>query len=375
MTTVLDLDAGAGELAAALVDIRSVSGEEQAIADAVEAALGRLDHLQVCRFGNVVVARTGAAGNAAGRRRVVLAGHLDTVPPAGNLPARREGNLLHGCGAVDMKGGLAVMLRLAARLDQPAVDVGYVFYDCEEVEASRNGLGRLAREHPDQVSADFAVLLEPSNATVEAGCQGTMRVEITLHGVRAHTARSWLGVNAIHAAAPVLQRLADYQPRTVEIDGCVYREGLSAVRIDGGVAGNVVPDRCVVTVNYRFAPDRTVDDAHAHLQEVFAGFELAVVDAAPAAPPNLHAPAVADFIDTVGKPVAAKYGWTDVARFAILGIPAVNYGPGDPNLAHRGDEQVDVRQIAECESVLERYLLTVPGPTGRIAARQPWSER
>ncbi|MBX5447301.1 MAG: succinyl-diaminopimelate desuccinylase, partial [Acidothermus cellulolyticus] len=245
----------------------------------------------------------------------------------------------------------------------------------EEVEASRNGLGRLAREHPDQVSADFAVLLEPSNATVEAGCQGTMRVEITLHGVRAHTARSWLGVNAIHAAAPVLQRLADYQPRTVEIDGCVYREGLSAVRIDGGVAGNVVPDRCVVTVNYRFAPDRTVDDAHAHLQEVFAGFELAVVDAAPAAPPNLHAPAVADFIDTVGKPVAAKYGWTDVARFAILGIPAVNYGPGDPNLAHRGDEQVDVRQIAECESVLERYLLTVPGPTGRIAARQPWSER
>lgn len=358
----LDLDADPAELAQALVDIPSVSGSEGPIADAVHAALRRYPHLDVVRFGNVVVAST----RGHGARRVILAGHLDTVPIAGNLPARRIGDRLIGCGAADMKGGLAVMLRLAARLTEPACHVRYVFYDCEEVEASRNGLGHLARAHPELLAADFAVLLEPTAGVVEAGCQGTMRAQITLSGVRAHTARAWLGVNAIHAAADVLGRLARYQPRTVVIDGCEYREGLSAVAIEGGVAGNVVPDRCVVTVNYRFAPDRTIPEAEAHLREVFAGFPVEVTDAAPAAPPGLGLPAVAEFVAAVGSPPSAKFGWTDVARFATLGIPAVNYGPGDPQLAHRADEEVDVRQIAECERVLATYLLAAPvaGETG-----------
>ncbi len=355
--TTLDLAADAASLTAALVDVPSVSGSEAELADAVESALRALRYLDVERDGNVVLARTDA-GHA---RRVVLAGHLDTVPIADNLPSRREGDVLWGCGSVDMKAGVAVMLRVAAAMGRPAGDdiahdMTYVFYDCEEIEAARNGLGRLARERPEVLRADLAVLLEPTNASIEAGCQGTMRAELLVRGVRAHSARSWLGVNAIHGSAALLERLGAYEARTVEIDGCVYREGLSAVRIAGGVAGNVVPDLCTVTVNFRFAPDRDIAAAEAHLREVFDGFELAVVDAAPAAPPGLQAPAVAEFVAATGRDAVAKYGWTDVARFAQLGIPAVNYGPGDPNLAHRSDEHVDVRQISECEHVLLAYL-------------------
>jgi succinyl-diaminopimelate desuccinylase len=314
--------------------------------------MGVYAHLDVERYGNVVVART-ALGRA---RRVVLAGHLDTVPIADNVPSRREGDVLWGCGTADMKSGVAVMLRLAAALPRPAHDLTFVFYDCEEIEAARNGLGRLARERPDVLRGDFAIVLEPSDGTVEAGCQGTLRVEISVPGVRAHSARSWLGVNAIHGAGEVLRRLEAYQPRSVDIDGCVYREGLNAVRIAGGVAGNVLPDSCVITVNFRFAPDRTVDAAFEHVREVFAGYATELVDAAAGALPGLLAPAVADFVRAIGTTPVAKYGWTDVARFAELGIPALNFGPGDPNLAHKRDECVDVRQIAQCERVLLDYL-------------------
>jgi succinyl-diaminopimelate desuccinylase len=277
------------------------------------------------------------------------------VPIADNVPSQRDGGRLLGCGASDMKSGLAVMLRIA-RVEDPARDYTLVFYDCEEVEAARNGLGRLARERADWLRADFAVLMEPTNAVVEAGCQGTMRVDVRLSGRRAHSARSWLGDNAIHAAAPVLSVLAAYDAREVDIDGCHYREGLSAVGIRGGVAGNVIPDECVVHVNFRFAPDRSVDGAEAHVREVFAGYDLNVVDIAPAALPGLSAPAAAEFVAAVGAPPAAKFGWTDVARFAELGVPAVNYGPGDPNLAHTREESVDLDLVAKCEDVLTRYL-------------------
>jgi succinyl-diaminopimelate desuccinylase len=200
------------------------------------------------------------------------------------------------------------------------------------------------------------VLLEPTDGQVEAGCQGTMRVRLTLTGRRAHSARGWLGDNAVHAAAPVLATLADYRAREVDIDGCVYREGLNAVRIEGGVAGNVVPDLCVVTVNLRFAPDRSEADAEQHVREVFDGFALEVTDSAPGALPGLTAPAARHFVDAVGVTPVAKYGWTDVARFASLGIPAVNFGPGDPNLAHTREEWVDVRRIAQCADLMRRYL-------------------
>jgi succinyl-diaminopimelate desuccinylase len=348
---VLDLAADPVALTAALVDVESVSGDEARITDLVEAALRALP-LDVQRDGNVLVART-----ALGRgRRVLLAGHLDTVPIADNVPSRRDGDRLFGCGTTDMKSGDAVLLHLAATLREPAYDVTYVLYDNEEVEAAKNGLGLTAARHPEWLAADLAILMEPTNAQVEAGCQGTLRVSVTIPGRRAHSARSWLGENAIHAAAPLLTLLVRYDSREVDIDGCVYREGLNAVSITGGVAGNVVPDMCTVLVNFRFAPDRSEAEAFAHVQEVLAPYDVVLVDSAPGALPGLTAPAAAHFIDAVGERPLAKYGWTDVARFAALGIPAVNFGPGDPNLAHTREESVEVGLITRCTDVLRHYL-------------------
>ena len=349
---VLDLTLSGGELTALLVDIPSVSGDERALADAVEAALRALPHLTVDRDGDAVVART----NLGRSERVVLAGHLDTVPIADNLPSRVDGDLLYGCGTSDMKAGVAVQLRIAATVPDPNRDLTFVFYDCEEIEAPRNGLGRLARNHPDWLAADFAVLMEPSSAQVEGGCQGTMRATVSTGGHRAHSARSWLGDNAIHRAAPILQRLADYRPRLVDIDGLEYHEGLNAVRIEGGVAGNVIPDACTVTVNFRFAPDRSEAEAEAHVREVFAGYEVEVTDSAPGALPGLGHPAAAAFIAATAATPQAKYGWTDVARFSALGVPAVNYGPGDPNLAHTREEHCSLSAVTECEKRIRDWL-------------------
>jgi succinyl-diaminopimelate desuccinylase len=352
----LDLDADGVTLTAALCDIASVSGTERVIADAVEVALRRLPHLEVLRDGDAVVART-ALGRS---ERVVLAGHLDTVPIKDNLPTRLEGDrftgTLHGRGTVDMKGGVAVQLRIAAHLPEPSRDVTFVFYDNEEVESTRNGLGRLARNQPDWIAGDFAVLLEPTSARVEGGCNGTIRVDVTARGVAAHSARSWTGHNAIHDAGRVLARLQAYPPREVDVDGLVYREGLNAVGITGGIAGNVIPDRCVVTVNYRFAPDRTVADAEHHLRELFDGFELTVTDAAAGARPGLDQPAAAAFVTAIGGEPLPKYGWTDVARFSELGVPAVNFGPGDPLLAHKDDEHCPAADIIAGEQALRRWL-------------------
>jgi succinyl-diaminopimelate desuccinylase len=349
---VLDLAGDPVALTAALVDVPSVSGDERALADGVEDALRALPHLEVVRSGEAVLART----RLGRERRVLLAGHLDTVPVADNLPGRREGDLLYGCGTSDMKAGDAVFLHLVAALAAPRHDLTLVLYDCEEIEAARNGLGRVERELPDWLAADLALLGEPTGGLVEAGCQGTLRVEVRTAGRRAHSARSWLGDNAVHRAADVLDRLRAYDARRVAIDGCEYREGLQAVRIAGGVAGNVVPDECVVTVNFRFAPDRTVDDAEQHVRAVFAGFDTAVTDRSPGALPGLAAPAAREFLAATAEQPRAKYGWTDVSRFAALGIPALNYGPGDPNLAHTREEHVDVRAITQCVEVLRRFL-------------------
>jgi succinyl-diaminopimelate desuccinylase len=288
--------------------------------------------------------------------RVLLAGHLDTVPIADNVPSRRDGGRLYGCGTSDMKAGDAVFLHVAATVSEPRRDLTLVFYDCEEVEAARNGLGRIERELPGWLAADLALLGEPTDGLVEAGCQGTLRVEVRFAGRRAHSARSWLGENAVHGAGEVLNRLAAYQARRVEIDGCEYREGLQAVRIAGGVAGNIVPDECVVTVNFRFAPDRTVDAAVQHVREVFDGLDVTVTDSAPGALPGLGAPAAQEFLEATGTTARAKFGWTDVARFAALGIPALNYGPGDPNLAHTREEHVETDLIARSAQVLRRFL-------------------
>jgi succinyl-diaminopimelate desuccinylase len=348
----LDLSSAGAELTARLVDIPSVSGTEGPLADAVEAALAGLPHLTLFRDGNAVVART----ELGLPERVLLAGHLDTVPVHGNLPSRVDDGLLYGCGSCDMKAGVAVQLRLAAQLTAPARDVTYVFYDCEEVEAERNGLLRLSRSSPGLLAADFAVLLEPSGGVVEGGCQGTLQADVIIRGTRAHSARSWLGRNAIHAAAGVLDVLRGYQPRQPVIDGLAYHEGLNAVGVSGGVAGNVIPDECVVSVNYRFAPDLSADQAAAHVREVFAGFDVRVIDVAGGARPGLSRPAAASFLAAVGGQPRAKLGWTDVARFDALGVPAVNYGPGDPELAHTQDEHVALAQIEQCERSMLSWL-------------------
>jgi succinyl-diaminopimelate desuccinylase len=257
-----------------------------------------------------------------------------------------------------MKSGDAVFLHLAATIGEPAHDMTLIFYDCEEIEASANGLGRIERELPEWLRADVAILGEPSGGYIEAGCQGTMRAVVSATGTRAHSARSWLGDNAIHKLGAVLDRLSAYEGRIVDIDGCNYREGLSAVRIDGGVAGNVIPDAASVTVNFRFAPDRTLDQAFAHIREALDGLDVVIeqTDAAPGALPGLHHPAAAALVEAADGRVRAKFGWTDVSRFAALGIPAVNYGPGDPNLAHRRDERVSVAQIGVVTDTLRRYL-------------------
>ena len=351
-TPALDLAAGAVALTGQLVDIESVSRNEQEIADAVEAALRPLAHLDVVRRGHTLVARTDLGRS----ERVVIAGHLDTVPLHDNLPVRNDGTFLHGLGTCDMKGGCAVALTLAAGVPDPVRDVTYVFYEAEEIEAEHNGLAKLAASDPDLLLADFAILMEPSNAGVEAGCQGTLRADVHLAGERAHTARAWRGVNAIHAAAPVLQRLADYAPRRPLIDALEYHEGLNAVFISGGVAGNVLPDACVVTVNHRFAPDRSEAEAEAFVREFFQGYDVTVSDSAPGALPGLDQPAAKAFVEAVGGSVNPKFGWTDVARFTGLGVPAVNYGPGDPMLAHKQDERVPIEHIERCERQLRAWL-------------------
>ena len=348
----LDLTSDAVALTVALVDIESVSRNEQAIADAVEQALSAYDHLTVSRHGHTVVARTELGRG----ERVVIAGHLDTVPVNDNLPARRDGDLLRGLGTCDMKGGDAVILRLAATVPEPNRDVTFILYEAEEIDSEFNGLHLLGQSHPELMQADFAILMEPSNAEVEAGCQGTLRVEVRTAGERAHSARSWKGVNAIHLATPILERLTAYEPRTPLIDGLEYHEGLNAVFIRGGVAGNVLPDECVVEVNYRFAPDRSEAEAQQFVRDFFDGYDVTVTDSAPGALPGLDRPAAKGFIEAVGREVNPKFGWTDVARFTALGIPAVNFGPGDPMLAHKQEEHVPVEHIERCERQLREWL-------------------
>ncbi|WP_018908107.1 succinyl-diaminopimelate desuccinylase [Salinispora arenicola] len=339
-------------LTRALVDIESVSRHEKAIADCVEQVLRRVPHLTTYRHGNTVMARTDL-GRA---QRVVLAGHLDTVPINNNFPATVRGDLMYGCGTSDMKSGVAYALHLAVTLPEPRYDVTYFFYEAEEIESTYNGLFLVSEAYPDWLSADFALLLEPTHGIVEAGCQGTLRATVATSGVRAHSARSWYGVNAIHAAVDVLRRLEAYEARRTTIEGCEYREGMNAVRIEGGVAGNVVPDRCVVEVNFRFAPDRTPEQAEAHVREVFAGFEVTITDLAAGALPGLEAAPAQEFLAAVGTAPIGKLGWTDVARFAALGTPALNFGPGDPNLAHHPDEHVEIGKIRDGAAVLRRWL-------------------
>jgi len=341
------------ELTAALVDIPSVSHDERAITDDLAARLAAAPWLDVTRVGENLVARTHLGRS----QRLVLGGHTDTVPANGNQGARIEGDVLWGLGSCDMKGGVAVLLELALTVPEPAIDVTYVFYECEEIDSKYNGVERLFRERPDLLVGDAALLAEPTGAMVEAGCQGTMRVVVTQRGVRAHSARPWLGVNAIHRLGPVLTAVTAYEGRQVDIDGCLFLEALSAVGVEGGVAGNVVPDRATVVLNHRFAPDRTPEDAEASVRRVVGEVDdFEVVDYAVAAAPGLGHPLLRSLVAASGGPPRAKLGWTDVARFASRGIPATNFGPGDPNVAHAADERVTRAELEKVHSVLKSLL-------------------
>lgn len=344
-------------LTAALVDIPSESHQEAALVDWLEAELGALDWLETERVGANLVARTHLGRDT----RVLLAGHTDTVPANGNAESRIDGDTLWGLGATDMKAGLAVMVELARTVTEPAVDVTYVFYATEEVAAVHNGLGHLFRDRPDLLAADVALLGEPTVAGIEAGCQGTMRLRVTLHGARAHTARPWMGRNAVHRLGRLLAAVEAHPERQPVIDGCHFHEALQAVAVEGGVAGNVVPDRAVLTLNRRFAPDRSPAEAEAEVRTLLGpymedGDEIEVVDVGGAALPALDHPVLASLISENQLPVEAKLGWTDVARFAEQGIPAANFGPGDPLLAHTADERVERAPIERCFAALDRVL-------------------
>jgi succinyl-diaminopimelate desuccinylase len=341
------------KLTAALVDIPSVSHHERAVTDHIEGLLAPVPWLSLTRVGDNLVARTELGRN----HRLVLAGHTDTVPPNGNERARIEGDVLWGLGSCDMKSGVAVLAELARTVAEPAIDTTYVFYECEEIDARYNGIERLFRERPDLVEGDAALLAEPTSARVEAGCQGTMRVEVAMDGERAHTARAWLGRNAIHRLAPVLAAVAAYEGRSVTIDGCDFREGLQVVRVAGGVANNVVPDRASVTLNHRFAPDRSPSEAEAHVRAVVGEIdEFEVTDMAVAAPPSLGHPLLQAVLQASGGVAYGKLGWTDVARFASRGVPATNFGPGDPNVAHSAGERVTRSDLETVYGVLRTVL-------------------
>ena len=344
-------------LTAELVDVSSESFNEAELAADVEHRLNQLRGLEVTRVGDNVVART----NLGRERRLLLGGHLDTVPANDNMGARRDGNTLWGLGTADMKGGLAIMLALAGEVREPAVDVTYLFYAREEVAFEHNGLRELFRDRPDLCQADFALLGEPTAGVLEAGCQGTIRCTVHMAGARAHTARPWMGVNAIHRLGSLLRILETYEAREPLIEGCQYREALQAVAVDGGVAGNVVPDAASVTINHRIAPDRTVEEAKAHVESVVApalGPDDTIVwgDGAPPAPPGLTNPLLAALVGRYDLQVKAKLGWTDVSFFHEHGVGAANFGPGDPTLAHTKEERVEGVALDACYGVLLRLL-------------------
>jgi succinyl-diaminopimelate desuccinylase len=340
-----------------LVDIASESLHEGKIADFIIAQLEDVAGLTVERIGDNVVART-QSGCA---QRIIFAGHTDTVPIKKNVPSHREGNRLWGCGTSDMKSGIAVMIKLAQEVSESNYDRTFVFYVAEEIAAAHSGLGYLFEHRPELLKGDVAFLGEPTNGHIEAGCQGTLRVRVGFAGKAAHSARPWMGVNAMYRMAPVLQRFADYAPRRPLIDGCQFREAMQVVCVGGGKEGNVVPDQAFLTVNYRFAPDRSIEQAieEVHslvISDISDDDTFEVKDVSPAALPGISHPIMQRFIEKNSFTIEAKLGWTDVARFASHGIPAINFGPGDSTMAHRQDEFVDGEKIVETYQALARFL-------------------
>lgn len=378
-TTLLDLTAE-------LVAIPSVSHNEQEVCAYVEAELRKLPWLEVERIGDNVVART----NLGRPSRLILGGHLDTVPPSdpdGDVGLRRDGDILWGTGSSDMKGALAVYLMLARQIPEPSIDVSYVFYAREEVARKYSGLLEIQAARPDLLECDAAILGEPTDGVIEAGCQGGLRASVKVAGERAHAARAWMGENAVHGLAPLLSALRAYQPRKPVIDGCEFHESMQAISATGGIAGNVVPDEAEVVISHRFAPDHTTAEAEQHVKDFVAKafaaegyaaedrndgssstpkFKIEILDTAPACPPSLNHPLLQSLIEAVTSnpslpasttPVRAKLGWTDVAFFGEQNIPAANFGPGNPLLAHAPNEQISAPNLHHNYETLAAVLI------------------
>ena len=348
----MNLNQELGKLTLDLVNISSVSKDEKSIADLIAEALKKYSHLKITRVNNSIVAQT----NFGNKQRVVIAGHIDTVPANNNFPGKINNSEVIGLGSVDMKSGIAVALKLASEITSSNYDVTYLFYESEEIETKFNGLELITKQQKDLLDCDFAILMEPTNGILEVGCQGSLRFEVSTSGKRSHSARWWNGENAIHKINKILEILNNYKSREPEIDGHKFREGLQAVKVNGGIAGNVVPDSVTISINHRFAPDTSIDQATQNMKTLFKDFNFQLVDAANAAPTGLSNPLIKEFVSNIGKNVAPKFGWTDVARFANAGIPAINFGPGDPNLAHHPEEKVLISQIIDVYESLKKWL-------------------
>jgi succinyl-diaminopimelate desuccinylase len=348
----------------ALVAIPSVSRDEAAILDAIRGRLPETFSV-VDEEDSVMLA---LAERRPGAPLILLAGHVDTVPPGGSAPGRREGGWIHGRGAADMKGGLAVMLALADDLAAGALesdlDAGLLFFGREELPFGESTLVPLFERRPELRSAALAIVLEPTGNGLQLGCLGNLNATVTFDGEAAHTARPWLGRNAIHTAIEALAPVADLPVRDVAVDGLVYREAASVTSIEGGDATNVVPARATARVNFRYAPAHTPEEAERRLRDLLGhpGASIEIVGNAPPGP----VPAGNAFLErlrTAGDlGVGPKQAWTPVAEFGLIGVDAVNFGPGDPQYAHRDDERVEIAALVRSEEVLRAFLGSAGGP-------------
>ncbi len=344
-----------------LCAVASPIGDEKALCDELERwARGRF--ARVRRVENSLVVMVDPEAGAAGRPLVALCGHLDTVPvhEADRGPPRREGGRIVAPGSSDMKSGLAVAMELAERLPREAraADLALVLYSREEGPYLENELGPVLERSPELRGTALAICLEPTDGRLQLGCVGSMHATVAFTGRASHSARPWQGENAVHRAGALLAELASRAPRDATSGGLPFREVMSVTRIEGGRARNVVPDRCTLNLNFRFAPDRSVEEAAREVEELARrhGATVEITDRAPSCPAFAEHPLVARLRDRAGLVVEPKQAWTDVARLAAAGIPAVNFGPGATAQAHQQGEWVEVAAVERAYRALERFL-------------------
>jgi succinyl-diaminopimelate desuccinylase len=340
-----------------LVDIPSESRSEAALAEHVAAVVPRGRLGLVHREEETLVYAT----QRRDRPLVLLAGHLDTVPAQGNIPGRLENGAVHGLGASDMKGGLAVMIELARWVEESGtdldVDLALLFFPREELPPAESAVPAFFAAGTDAGRADLVIVLEPTDNTIQAGCLGVVNAELVFAGESAHSARPWMGVNAVDVAVAALAPRLPFPRLDVEIAGLTFVEVLSATQIHGGIAANVIPDRVAVHLNFRYAPDRTPADAEARLAELVgdAG-ELTIFSNSAPARVAADSPLVERLRAVGGFALEPKQAWTPVAEFAAEGLDAINLGPGATRFAHRRDERIEVAELVRTFEALRRFV-------------------